>query len=433
MKKRMLCVVVLAMLSGGVFAQFNFSGGAYTGVGIVAQDDNVPSSTDGPAPYYVMSSQTHAPYRAFLNGDYTNADQTMGFSVALQAAPPSGNPNYATTEEPLYVPFSTAAGWAKLFDLLTVRGGYNVANPAFGFGRDSYMIARAGSGDDTDQQSTAIEPGVVAVLTPFEGFSFGGSLKPTPRSRDAAYEAGITYTVPRLATFTATWLRDTRESATTGRGSSPDGITALTLGLRSVGIPNLNFAIAAKLDKLHDFKDTGTVLLVDYIYYTRGNVRIGFDTNQQILMPEKATTGAGTFDGEPFSFLVQPYVTYNFGKVSPRLDLAYIHNGTVYGATLWTYDIGSLTNVKGDYAFVIQPSVSYRPTSGFTINAGYKFSYSKSDQITGNNRTLSLVYVDFVYRFVATGGSSSSGGNPNYPGGGGNPNFPGGGGNPNYR
>jgi hypothetical protein len=421
---------VLNTFSSGVFAQFSFSGGAYTGIGVVAQDDNLPSNTADPAPYYVMSSQTHAPYRVFLNGDYTNTDKTMGFSVALQAAPPEGNPNYVTAIEPIYVPFSSASGWAKLFDILTVRGGYNVANPAFSFGRDSYMIARAGADADELDQSRTIEPGVVAVVTPFDGFSFGGSFKPTGRSREAAYEAGITYTIPRLAAFTATFLKDNRESATTGRGSSPEGITALTAGFRSVGIPNLNFAVAAKLDKLHDFEDTGTVLFVDYIYYTLGNLRLGFDTNQQILLPEKATTGAGTFDGEPFSFLVQPYVAYNFGKVTPRLDVAYIHNGTVYGPTLWTYDIGSLTNVKGDYAFVIQPSVSYRPVNGFTINAGYKFSYGKSDQIAANDRMLSMVYVDFVWRFVAGG---SGGGNPNYPGGGGNPNFPGGGGNPNYR
>ena len=432
MKKLFVLLCLSVMASTVAFAQFTFSGGIFTGIGVVVQDDNVPSNTKGPAPYYVMSSQTHAPYRVFLNGDYTNADKTMGFSVAFQAAPPEGNPNYSTgTPDPMLVPFSSATGWVKLFDhTVELRGGYNVVNPAFSFGRDSYMIARAGADADELSQSTTIEPGVVALITPFDGFSFGGSIKPEIRTRDAAYEGGITYTVPRLAALTATFLRDTRSTAKTGRGSTPDGITTLTAGFRSAGIPNLNFAVAAKLDKLHDFENLGTVLFVDYINYTVGSLRIGFDTNQQILLPERATTGAGTFDGEPFSFLVQPYVSYNFGSITPRLDVAYIHNGTVYGPTLWTYDIGSLTNVKGDYAFVVQPSVAFRLTSGFTINAGYKFAYSKSEQIAANDRNLSMIYLDLVWRFSAGGGG---GGNPNYPGGGGNPNYPGGGGNPNYR
>jgi hypothetical protein len=431
MKKIFVLLCAFVLVSTTAFAQLTFSGGAYTGVGVVVQDDNVPSNTKGPAPYYVMSSQTHAPYRVFLNGDYTNADKTMGFSVAFQAAPPEGNPNYVTTLDPLYVPFSTASGWVKLFDnLLTLRGGYNVANPAFSFGRDSYMIARAGADADELSQSTTIEPGVVAVITPFEGFSFGGSFKPEIRTRDASYEGGITYTIPRIAALTLTFLRDTRSSAKTGRGSTPDGITTLTAGFRSAGIPNLNFAVAAKLDKLHDFESMGTILFVDYINYTIGSLRLGLDTNQQILLADTATTGAGTFDGEPFSFLVQPYVSYTFGKIAPRLDVAYIHNGTVYGPTLWTYDIGSLTNVKGDYAFVVQPSVAFRIANGFTMNAGYKYAFSKSDQIAANDRNLSMIYLDLVWRFSS---GSGGGGNPNYPGGGGNPNFPGGGGNPNYR
>lgn len=172
---------------------------------------------------------------------------------------------------------------------------------------------------------------------------------------------------------------------------------------------------------------------MDYINYTIGLLRLGFDTNQQILLSDTATTGGGTFDGESFSFLVQPYVAYAFGTITPRLDFAYIHNGTVYGPTLWTYDIGSLTNVKGDYAFVVQPSAAFRITSGFTINAGYKFAYSVSDQIPANDRMLSMIYLDLVWRFVSSAGGLGGGGNPNYPAGGGNPNYPGGGGNPNYR
>jgi hypothetical protein len=366
-----------------------------------------------------------------LNAAYTNADGTLGADFGLQTRPPTGNPNYvsANTIQYLTSVFTTGVGWAKLFDkVITLKGGYNVTNSSFSFGRDSYRIGRAGTDAEELEDDTG-NIGIMVSVTPFNGFTFGGGFYPDTRTRDATYEGGITYTIPRTVIMTATFSRDTRDSSGT-RGGSVDGKTTATVGVRAAGIPNLNWAVAAKLDKLHDFTGSGTVLFVDYINYTIGKLRIGFDTNQQILLAGKATTGAGSFDGEPFSFLVQPYISYAFSKLSPRLDLAYIYNGTVYGATLWTNDIGSLTNIKGDWAFVVQPSVGIRILSGLVMNAGLKFSYSQSEQIPANNRMLTMPYLEIAYRFSTGGGG---GGNPNYPGGGGNPNYPGGGGNPNYR
>jgi hypothetical protein len=421
-KKILLLLCGLAVTSSAAFAQFTISGGAYTGVGVVVQDDNWEGLSDEPAPYYVMSSQTHAAYRIFLYGDYANVDKNMGFSLAFQASP-GGNPIYNLPQDPLFVPFTSAFGWVKLFDnVLTLRGGYNVANRDFDFGRDGYMIARSGSDEGS---SLTIEPGLAVLVTPFDGFSFGGSFKPKTfdfsdasatgriaQSRTAEYQAGVTYTIPRFVTLTATFLRDDRPSATdiNSRMGGEGGITTLTAGFQSAGIPNLNFSVAAKLDKLHNFENGGTVLFMDYINYTMGNLQIGFDTNQQILLAE-TITGRETFDAEPFSFLVQPYVAYSFGRVTPRLDVAYIHNGRIYDHTLWTYDIGTLTNVKGDYAFVAQPSVSWRPPAGgFTLSAGYKFGYYVSDQAPANDRMLSIFYLDLEYRFLTVLGGGADGG-----------------------
>jgi hypothetical protein len=442
MKKLIVLCSTFALVSTVAFAQFTFSGGTFIGIGGVFVDNDPPLAD---APYYQMSSQTHAPYRILLNGDYTSADGNMGVSLGFQGRPGSGNPKYNPTG--LVVDVNTGTlfdhgyGWVQLFDKrLKMTGGYNVVDRSIRTGGDIYRLAGAPTGDE-DADDTP-DTGIVLLYTPFSGLSFRGSVFPGQRLQDATYAFATQYSVPRAFSFGAIFERNTRELTVNSYGreiTAVGGSTTATIGASYLGIQQLGLGISIKGDRLHDFSKTGTLIFLEYITWTMGGLKIGIDSEQRLIMSDKIANPNLVATAQPMAWLIQPYISYTKGMITPRLGLVYV-NGGDNDATLWTFDSENLTNAKGDWAFIVQPSIAIRPVSGFSINAGIKYAMIDYDATTKANpayidRQIFMVYMDFSYRFSAsTGGAAASGGgNPNYPGGGGNPNYPGGGGNPAYR
>ncbi|MDR0644952.1 MAG: hypothetical protein LBG05_08665, partial [Treponema sp.] len=89
MMKRTVCVIILVVAAGSVFAQFKLDGYINSGLGLVITDRQIADGNSGAKnadPYltaFGVDSEQWG-YRFRLNGSYANEAKTAGIKLRLQ-------------------------------------------------------------------------------------------------------------------------------------------------------------------------------------------------------------------------------------------------------------------------------------------------------------------------------------------------------------
>jgi len=346
--KRILILLLLLVVAGGLFAQLNWSGSVLGGLGMTLAD-----GADGPS--FGIGTNGGGNVRLRVNGVYTNDEGTAGGSFRLQQ---QANPtNWASG---FSVPY--AQGWMSFADgFVKVLGG-RISNSEFA-SVDSWVGNNLSGGY-----------GLQAHFFPADLFKFGLGA----RASDSIF-AG-----KNMDVLTG-WLGLGVDTDLVGLAAQleagKDNINAF-LSAGFYGLDDFDLDAYAGFSTLNNFSEEGEVEASVYVGYAGIDKLYAYaDFNPIIPM-----------DG---SDLVLPFavgVEYEASDLlTCALDVTYVLQGGSYdGYTAW-----DLTYDKGNSYLGINPTFTFAATSRANLSLGYVLGVDLGDA-TGINHA---AFLEFNWSF----------------------------------
>jgi hypothetical protein len=433
MRKAILGVLILAA-AGGIFAQeLKFDGYFNSGLGIVSTNTKLPDGAGTKTadtrivPFGVDSEQ--AGYRFRLNGSYTNENAAAGVKFRFQAQSKFDLGAFS-------LPY--AYGWVSfLNNIFTVTGGlvddgtWNSGgailnddtgeglgalvkiSPVSGLnlGVGMYVITPQGSGDN----NTIIVPvGSAAAANDFSKFDI-------PLNR-IKYTFNAGYTMEDIFKVTLSFRTKNQTGDAVSRysdaGSEVFGsneTAKLMAGVQLLAVKNLTAVIEGEIDKLEDSgvdseKDNLDFNLYETFGYKIGDLAFGLNAVQN-FRPEKDVEN-------DIGLHLNPWISYAFGPIVPRLDLNYYMAGTaltksgtnqVPGAKYHRKVFAYANNKGADNlsVFAVRPSIKFNIVKNVSIEAGDliafatgpETSFADAEDSQKSSNLSNVFYIDFTWKF----------------------------------
>jgi hypothetical protein len=435
--------IVAVLLTAGIFAvsglfaqDLKFDGYINSGLGVVySNEDNAPD----PFIAAVGNDSRSNAWSIRLNANYTNGAGNAGASVRLQAAG-----GYSWIGVPI------GYGWFSVFDrILTIKGGI-VDDGTWNTG-GAYLNGDMGEG-----------LGALAKISPIAGLDIGLGvfLAETPLSSqenqeiadkhpslgrfyarefdEAKYTFNVGYTMPDVFKIVAGY----RPRSAAGTGSANEFLPSrLRAGASLLSVPNLKVILELELENLQDFSGlkkgdrdawdrlvdpnpndrdpildadgnpisgqykptvgavdaSGQINIFETFQYDMGNLSVGLWAAQ--WLSQAADTDV--------AFYANPWVSYAFGPIVPRLDLGY---GSAMRANFnnssrnWRHVFYTAMCDDDFSLIVIRPSVKFNINSNTAVEIGdlidienVKKGYWKHSD--DDSRVSNAFYVDFKWSF----------------------------------
>jgi len=433
-RKNRLFILILTLLAmfvkTGLFAQeLKFDGYINSGLGVITNDK------DGEDPYFKafgVDSESNG-FRFRLNGSYTNEAKNAGAKFRLQ-----GQRNLSIASGYLSMPY--LYGWVSfLKNAITLTGGLiddgtwtsadwwwnDDAGEGLGlllkiepikgliFGVGAYTISQQSGSSNNALLVTNTSTGANALPNFSELL-----LKP----EDAKYTFNVAYTLPDIFRFNAIYRTQNKAGWTKDRNNANYDYTAskgreetqfLQAELRLLAVKNLTAILVGTFDRLQDFEKNGNILFSETLGYKIDNLNFGLNAVQFLYK-------RGNDEMDP-SLLFNPWVSYTFNKIVPRLDFVYFMGGrskTGYTNTSENqWERRGFVNVEGktandndDYSVIsVRPSVKFNLDSKTFLEIGDIINYDMSTKegaykgTTGDQKKSSLFtnvfYVDLKFSF----------------------------------
>jgi hypothetical protein len=446
MKKFLVLAALVLASAAVVFAQeLKFDGYLNSGAGIAAND------REGDDPYFKafgVDSESNG-FRFRLNGSFQNEAKNAGAKFRLQGQRRMDQSGYLSmpylygwvgflenkitltgglvddgtwTSADWYWNDDTGEGLGLLLKLEPIKG----LNLGFG----AYAISQQGGGANNWLQYTPISYDSVA-----DKWTAGTNRLPnfgeiTLKPEDVKYTFNAAYTMPdtfRLgaifraknkAGWTSTRYLDNDNYEYGGREES----AFLQAEFRLLAVKNLTAVVAGVFNRLEDFDKRGNIMFSETFGYKLDNLNAGLNAAQFFYNREDMT--GNKLDADP-GLLFNPWVSYAFDKIIPRLDLVYFIGGqskTANGNNQWerrgfvpqggAVDAAGKPGLKDtddDYSvFSVRPSVKINLDSrifleiGDVINIDFgNFDGAYKDSGDPNKKSLltNVFYVDVKFSF----------------------------------
>jgi hypothetical protein len=411
--------------AGGLWAQeLKFDGYVNSGLGVVSTDIK---DQDSVLKAFGTDSQQNG-YRFRLNGAYQNEAGNAGARLRFQSQATLANGYFS-------LPY--VYGWVKFVNDIFYAAAGIIDDGTWATG-DWWL-----NGDRIDGGL-----GALLKVTPVKGLDLGfgayvvnvqaggnnqilgtGNIifaNIRPKIGDVEYTYSAAYTLQDVFRLGATFRW--KNKAGYDANSALDGYqgrdeSSRLLGeFRYLGVKDLTAVAAASFDKIEDFDNSGNIILSETFAYKLNDLNLGLNA-AQFLYNRKADAKP---DKDP-GLLFNLWVSYAFGSIVPRLDLAYFLGGQSSLVGNGNYTWGRTTtgfasklgtgDVDDDYSvFNIRPSVKFNLNSrvfveiGDSINFdsanfdGYRKdgqSISAADARLGDTKSRlgNVFYIDFRWSF----------------------------------
>jgi len=456
MKKELFVFMTLILVTSAVvFAQeLKFDGYLNSGLGVVVDNK------EGSDPYlkaFGVDGESNG-YRFRLNGSYTNEAKNVGARLRLQSQ------RNLTITTPVSVTGTAAAGTNDHTHNVSASGNstntYGYFSLAYAYGWMSFLenkITLAGGIVDDSTWQTAdwwfnddageglglllkAEPvkglnlgiGVYTISQQSGGnnniLTVGGNLPNfgavTPKLDQAKYTFNASYTMTDIFRFGATFRPKNRAAWS---GSSAGSIistldadyansgnyepSALIGEFRLLAVKNLTAIIVGNVEYLDVLSEKGNIFFSETFGYKFDNLNVGLNAVQFLYNRKDKSV-------DP-NLLFNPWVSYAFDKIVPRLDLVYFIGGSsklssssnpqwerrgfsAQGGT-------KLSDINDDLSvFSARPSVKINLDSRTFLEVGdminYDFgnfdgAYADAGDAKKNSRITNVFYVDVKFSF----------------------------------
>ena len=360
--KRILILLMLLALAGGLFAQVTFSGDVGSGVMIAIEDDTTAHAA---ASYDDWGAEQYA---FGLYGSFTTPSGNAGADFEIY--------NYSGE---IGLDGEAAYVWLKPIDMLTIYGGLLAAS---GF-------ATPGANGTTNGVNDYIT-GVHLTLEPMSGLTFGAGFAPSGGELgDALYNFGVNYTLSGVVSAVANLRYD-------GSGNDGDGKTDAAFGFNILSLSGLGLsrlAIDASVVNITELDTAGQFIVGPRIGYSVGDLTTGL--RARIYVPVRDDQELNVAAQVTGSYPVTDIITAGLGVGYSLKGVVEDTNGEPFHPGSWNSD--ALTRAYSDAessVLVVNPYLSFDVFDG-TINAGY----SLQTQIGGESKTKHAVYVNFGVSF----------------------------------
>jgi len=415
MKKFFVFTALLLIMSAVVFAQeLKFDGYLNSGLGIVADDHK---DHDPQFKAFGVDSESNG-YRFRLNGTFQNEAKNAGIRFRLQ-----GQRDISKG----YLSMPYLYGWLGFFDnKLTLTGG--VIDDGTWTSADWWVGDDAGEGLGLLIKAEPIKGlnlgfgtyvisqqsgGSNNILTSGGNLPSFADIKIEPYA--VKYTVNAAYTMPDMFRLGVIFRPNNKAGWATNSNTNGGREESMLFQaeLRLLMVKNLTAVIVGKFDKLEKFDTAGTMIFSETFGYKMDDLNIGLNM-VQFGYSETTEKNPG--------LLFNPWVSYAFDKIVPRLDLVYFWGGrsligyddATKGADLQWHRKG-FSNVKkangadDDYSvFSIRPSVKINLDSrifleiGDMINIDFAAkdgSYSDSGNADKKSLFSNVFYLDVKFSF----------------------------------
>ena len=431
------------IMIGGLWAQdLKFDGYINSGLGFAADD------IEGSRAYFKafgVDGESNG-YRFRLNGSYTNEEKTAGARLRLQSQRNLTIPVRVSgtdiNDDPLTIPNATttygyfslayAYGWVSfLNNMFTLTGG--IVDDSTWQTADWWFNDDTGEGLGLLLKAAPIDGlnlgiGVYTISQQSGGsnniLTFGGNLPNfgniMPNTDQIKYNFNASYTMPDTFRFgisfrpqnTAAWVSASPDDNYAYSGNYE--CCELIAELRVLAVKNLTAVVAGVFDYLDDFSKKGNIILSETFGYKADSLNLGLNAVQ--FLYNRTDASDNKIDYNP-GILLNPWVSYTFDKIIPRLDLVYFMGGRSKmssGANQWErrgfVNVAAKTDDKKDLSvFSIRPSIKLNIDSktfveiGDMINfdtANYDAYESKAGGSKDtDSRLTNVFYIDIKWSF----------------------------------
>ena len=365
MKKALFVLLLLALVAGGLFAQFSFSGHVNSGLtlSILDAEDDAQLGVTGKA-----DGAPGGRYQVHMTA--TNEAKTAGMVLRLRAA---------GTAQTAFQP-RLAYGWLKFFDgLLTVNAG------RFGGGNASFDPMSDGTNywDNQTGIYAQVKPidmlsvGFAATLpngTGFTGMKFTkaqgtvvlGVSVPDIMGINAQFafnqaaDKAAVLPVQKWDAGTGTWIWDDSKAKAPVTNLGADIRAFVSFDVTAV--KNVPIQFTVEMNGLQDFSNAGEMIFSEYFAFN-GIENLGLNLGFQ-----EAITGAS---GDDMYFKAWFWATYALGNIVPRLDFAFAMGGGGMTDNLYNNSwFKDRSYDKDEINMMIMPSVQFKIGGNF-LELGY--------------------------------------------------------------
>jgi len=411
-----LAALLSTIIVGGLRAQeLKFDGYVNSGLGVVSTDIE---NSDTFLKAFGADAESNG-YRFRLNGSYQNEAGNAGVRLRFQSQFTLANGYFS-------LPY--AYGWVKFVNGIFYAAG-GIVDDGTWVTADWWLF------------SERIDTGLGALLkaTPVKGLDLGlgayvvnqqgggvnnilgdGKINfanVRPKIGDVKYTYNAAYTLPDVFRLSATFRWKNKagydaNSALAGYQGWHES-SRLIGEFRFLGVKDLTAIVAFSFDKIEDFDDSGNIIFSETFAYKLDSLTIGLNA-AQFLYSRKS-------DNDP-GLLFNLWGSYAFGKIVPRLDLAYFLGGqSTLGAGNNTWHrrgfvnrIGT-TDTDDDYSvFSIRPSVKFNLDNRTFVEIGDKINFdfanfngyrkdgkaiTSTDPGDTSSRLSNVFYIDFKWSF----------------------------------
>jgi hypothetical protein len=214
---------------------------------------------------------------------------------------------------------------------------------------------------------------------------------------DAKYTFNLGYTLPDAFKFTATFRPENDAGGTSNRDESMKSI----ISLRLLALKNLTAIAEAELDNLQEFDPKGKVTIYETIGYKIDGLSFGLNAGEYILTKEESDLG----------IRLNPWVSYAFGAIVPRIDFVYFMGGKIEGSDddeegKYHRKGYAATNNADDSVITIRPSVTFNIDGKTSLEIGdavnfeqYNKDYYGVSGHTKKSKITNVFYADVKWSF----------------------------------
>jgi len=422
----------MMFVTTGLWAQeLKFDGYLNSGVGVVVDD------REGIDPYFKafgVDSESNG-FRFRLGGSFTNEAKNAGVKFRLQAQRRMDQSGY------LSMPY--LYGWVGfLQNRITLTGGlideglwtsadfwWNddtgeglglllKVEPFKGLiiGVGGYVISQQGSGQNNWLSYQPINA---------DGSPNGNPRLPnfgdlTPNLEDVKYTFNLAYTLPDAFRFNASFRTNNKAGWAAYRNQDDYGYGGreesmfVQAEFRLLAVKNLTTVVVGTVDNIQDFDNKGNIMISETLGYSVNNLSFGLNAVQFFYnRPEEYNPG----------LFFNPWVSYAFNKIVPRLDLVYFMGGrSKFGYTnpsnptpenQWERrgfaNVAKKTSADDDYSVLsARPSVKFNLDGRIFLEIGDMINYDMAvkngaygDSSDPNKNYLfsNVFYVDLKFSF----------------------------------
>jgi len=249
------------------------------------------------------------------------------------------------------------------------------------------------------------------------------------KPEDVKYTFNVAYTLPDVFRLNAIFRTQNKAGWTGKRFDDEYDYTGreesmlLQAELRLLVVKDLTAVVVGAFNRLEEFDKRGNIMFSETFGYKFDNLNVGLNAVQ--LLYNRQDTKGDKIDTDP-GLIFNPWVSYTFDKIVPRLDLVYFLGGkskTASGANQWerrgfvaqggNLDDNGTPGLKDkdddDYSVLsIRPSIKFNLDSRTFLEIGdminYDMStkdgaYKTSSDPKKNTLFTNVFYVDIKFSF----------------------------------